>query len=367
MQFDIVANDKATASMAKVEKSAENFGKKLSGSLTMAAAKAGLIIGAIQKIGQVIGDQVDITDQAARLGLDEQVFQRLKFASEQYGASIEDVGKGLVKVNNVLDEAATKGGPNAEVLRALGFAQDEITNRAIKAEEVYGRLAEAIKEAASEEEKFALASRVFGDRMAQTMVPILGDFATFNAMQGKVLTMTNENAKALDNFSERAALAAQDSKALFSNFVGAAIRKLGMGAPIAEAAPKADTEAARARGKAAREALLKAGAKETKPAGVEGLAVTSLQEIGGGIARGPSAMESYAARTAQATETIAANTAGAAAAPQTGSTDVTKPSIPGRVVGSVGDVLRQGMPKATPKAAPDPFTTSRRSGLTRTF
>ncbi len=191
MQFDIVANDKATASMQKVERAAEGFGKKLSGSLTVAAAKAAAILATIQRVGAVIGEQVDVADEAAKLGVSIDTYQRLKFAAEQYNASVEDVAKGLVKVNNVLDEAATKGGPNAEVLRALGFAQDDITNRAIRTEEVYKRLAEAIAEAGSEEEKFALASRVFGDRMAQTMVPILADFDKFNQAQKTVRTMTS--------------------------------------------------------------------------------------------------------------------------------------------------------------------------------
>jgi hypothetical protein len=55
------------------------------------------------------------------------------------------------------------------------------------------------------------------------------------------------------------------------------------------------------------------------------MAVTSLQEIGGGIARGPSTLESFAERTAVATETLAAKT-DETPAPITGGTDITKPS-----------------------------------------
>jgi hypothetical protein len=355
MQFDIVANDKATAAMGKVERSADGFGKKLSGSLTMAAAKAAAILATIQKLGQVIGEQVDVADEAAKLGVSIETYQRLKFAAEQYNASVEDVAKGLVKVNNVLDEAATKGGPNAEVLRALGFAQDDITNRAIRTEEVYKRLAEAIAEAGSEEEKFALASRVFGDRMAQTMVPILADFATFNAMQGKVLTMTDENAKALDNFSERLALASTDAKNLFGGMVGSAIRGLGLDKPIAAPVPEADKEAQRARGKAARDALLKAGAPKAALDKEAGFAVSSLQQIGGGIAKGPGSLESYAARTAIATETIAGNTMGGVKAPPTGGSDITKipPTQGGRTIIDSPNIIKGGLgiaPK-TPRPA----------------
>ena len=353
MQFDIVANDKATASMAKVEKSAESFGKKLGGSLTVAAAKAAAVLAAVNRIGAVLSEQSNVADEAAKLGISIEKYQRYKFVAEQFGMSIEDVAKGFVKVNNVLDEAATKGGPNAEVLKALGFAQDDITNRAIKTEEVYARLAEAIKEAASEEEKFALASRVFGDRMAQSMVPFLNDFETANAMGNKLVTMTDENAKALDNFSERAAMAAADAKNLFAGAIGSAIRGLGLDKPIAAPAPEADKEAQRARGKAAREALLKAGAPKAKE-GVEGLAVTSLQQIGGGISRGPSALESYAARTAVATEAIAGNTAGGVSAPPTGSTDITKipPTQGGRTIIDSSNIIKGGLGLAPKTARP---------------
>jgi len=355
MQFDIVANDKATASMQKVERAAEGFGKKLSGSLTVAAAKAAAILATIQRVGAVIGEQVDVADEAAKLGVSIDTYQRLKFAAEQYNASVEDVAKGLVKVNNVLDEAATKGGPNAEVLRALGFAQDDITNRAIRTEEVYKRLAEAIAEAGSEEEKFALASRVFGDRMAQTMVPILADFDKFNQAQKTVRTMTDENAKALDVFSEKVAAAAADAKALFGGAIGALIRKTGLAdEPPAPVVSEADKEERRKRGQAARDALLKAGGKPAMEKEA-GLAVTSLQQIGGGIARGPTALESYAARTAIATEAIAGNTSGGVSAPPTGASDITKipPTQGGRTIIDSPNIIKGGLgiaPK-TPRPA----------------
>jgi len=347
MQFDIVANDKATAAMGKVERSADGFGKKLSGSLTMAAAKAAAILATIQKLGQVIGEQVDVADEAAKLGVSIETYQRLKFAAEQYNASVEDVAKGLVKVNNVLDEAATKGGPNAEVLRALGFAQEDITNRAIKTEEVYKRLAEAIAEAGSEEEKFALASRVFGDRMAQTMVPILADFATFNAMQGKVLTMTDENAKALDNFSERLALASTDAKNLFGGMVGSAIRGLGLDKPIAAPVPEADKEAQRARGKAARDALLKAGAPKAAMqqdqltmAAIGGASAQTLRGIG---------TKRPEEETAENTRRLVELAAGGAPVADTGSTrgfteaNNAGLSIPGRVILQSPNLLKTGL------------------------
>lgn len=346
MQFDIVANDKATGTMGKVEKSMDGFGKKLGSSMTMAAAKAMAALAAVQKVVQVAGELGDISDEAAKLGVTVETYQRLKFAAEAYGGSVEDVAKGLIKVNNVLDEAATKGGPNADILRALGFAQEEITNRVIESEEVYRRLALAISAATSEEEKFAIASRVFGDRQAQAMVPILADYDKFLQTQKSIRVITDENAKALDDFSEKGSAAMSDFKAMLGSAAGFVLGKMGFGAeaPKPEENP-ADRAAKKARAEAMKNRLLAAGAKPEKTVEkTSGFAVSSLQEIGGGIARGPSALENYAARTAIATETLAGQM-NSTPPPATSSTDITKPSIPGRVIASVGNVLKEGLPK----------------------
>ena len=73
-----------------------------------------------------------------------------------------------------------------------------------------------------------------------------------------------------------------------------------------------------------RDALLASADKAAGPRESQ-MAVTSLQQIGGGVARGASPIESFAERTAIATETIAAKTTETPPAP-TGSTDVTKPA-----------------------------------------
>ena len=353
MQFDIVANDKATPAMGKVEKSMETFGKRLSGSLAGAAVKAGLIMGAINRVIQTAGELGDVADEAAKLGVTVETYQRLKFAAEQYGLSVEDVAKGLVKVNNVLDEAATKGGPNAEILKALGFAQDEITNRVIKSEEVYKRLALAIGEARSEEEKFALASRVFGDRQAQAMVGVLSDYDAFLKTQKNVSVMSSENAKALDDFSEKGSAALNDLKTMLGDVAGAMARKMGFGETTPVPVNPADAEARKTQGQKMRDALLAATATEKKVEKTSGMAVTSLQEIGGGIARGPSALENYAERTAIATETLA-GVATVDTGPVTGGTDITKTVIPGgsKTVMQSNDLVGKGLNLAPRTARP---------------
>jgi hypothetical protein len=151
------------------------------------------------------------------------------------------------------------------------------------------------------------------------------------------------------------AAAAADAKALFGGAIGALIRKTGLAdEPPAPVVSEADKEERRKRGQAARDALLKAGGKPAMEKEA-GLAVTSLQQIGGGIARGPTALESYAARTAIATEAIAGNTSGGVSAPPTGASDITKipPTQGGRTIIDSPNIIKGGLgiaPK-TPRPA----------------
>lgn len=340
MQFDIVANDKATPTMQKAEQGMSRFTQNLIGKYTMIAAKAAIAIAAAQRLFKVISEAGDYADEAAKLGLTAETYQRLKFAAEDYGASVENIAMALKDVNKMLDEAATKGGPNADVLKALGFSQQDIADRAIKAEEVFMRISQAIKEARSEEEKFAIASRIVGDRVAQSMVPILADYENFKRTAGDIKVVTNENAVAFDAFGTKVGKMMTTLKNQAVNALGAAAVKTGF-ISAEEIAPKpADTPEEIARRQKMRDALLAAGAKAAAPK-ESGMAVTTLQQIGGGIARGPSALESFAERTANATETLAgvATTSPAAA---TGGTDITAGGTVGKVIWSTPDIVKGG-------------------------
>ena len=327
MQFDIVANDKASGTMQKAEQGMGRFTQNLIGKYTMIAAKAALAVAAAQRLFKVISEAGDFADEAAKLGLTAETYQRLKFAAEDYGASVENIATALKDVNKMLDEAATKGGPNADVLKALGFSQQDIADRAIKAEEVFMRISEAIKEARTEEEKFAIASRIVGDRVAQAMVPILADYENFKKTAGDIKVVTNENAVAFDAFGTKVGKALTTLKNQAVNALGAAAMKLGV-VTAEDVAPKAaETPEEVERRRKMRDALLAAGGKPAAPK-ESGMAVTTLQQIGGGIARGPSALESFAERTANATETLAARATESPAVPPS-STDITKPTTDG--------------------------------------
>jgi hypothetical protein len=327
MQFDIVANDKATPAMGKVEKSMDGFGKRVGAGFAMAAAKATMLLAAFSKISEFIGKQGDIADEAAKLGLSPELYQRLGFAAKEYGMDVSQVAMALKDVNTLLDKAATKSGPEMKALEALGFSQTDITDRLVSQQDVMARMAEVMKEARTEEEKFALATRMVGARVAQSIVPILSDYENFLKLQQQLTVVTNENAAAYDALGTKINTAGQNIGNFFSNLIGGYARQTGLIDETDLPKPDARTEEQRKRAQQMRDALLAADARDKKEQTdkVSGMAVTSLQAIGGGVARGASPLETYAERTAIATETIAAKTE-ETSPPMTGATDVTKPS-----------------------------------------
>lgn len=326
MQFDIVANDKATGTMRSAEASMEKFTSRLSSNFSKIAMKAAAAYAAISKIGQVFKEGANIADEAKRLNISADLYQRLTIAADLFGASQQELAKGFKDLNKLMDDAATKGkGPEFDALKALGFSDESIINREVKRIEVLQRLADAMAAVSNEEQKFAIASRVLGDKASMALMPILDNFSEFEDIMANATVLTDAQVAALDKTDDALTGIMQKGKTLLQKGIAEATNLVAgqnLEGAIGDAKKSTPEGEARAR------ALLGIGAKPEPGAGVEktsGFAVTSLQEIGGGLARGISPAELFAERTAQATETIAAVvTAAPAAAPS--STDITKPS-----------------------------------------
>jgi hypothetical protein len=354
MQFDIVANDKASGAMRSAEGSMARFSTALMGRFTMLAAKAAVVIGAFRQMSKIITEGGDIADLSRRLGLSIELTQKLQFAMNEFGGSVDDAAKGIKDVNKMLDEAARGKGPQMQTLSILGFSDEEIRNREIKFMQVWDRIAEAIRAASTEEQKFAIASTVFGDRIAQSMVPVLDNFEEFRGYIESADAASARSAVALDAAGTKINMAFQKAKTGIADFFGKAVEKVGL---VSAAEIEGDTRLNKDRaapatdaGRRMAAALLGQGAKAAGAGGAEGtgMAATTLQQIGGGLARGISPAEVFAERTAQATETIAAVVT-ASPAPTTASTDITKSSETSAAATTEGSMSKASMPSPAVK------------------
>jgi hypothetical protein len=326
MQFDIVANDKATGTMRAAEGSMEKFTNRLGTNFTKIAMKAAAAIAVIRSLSGVFNEGANIVDNAKRLNISIDLYQRLSKAAELFGASQQELTKGFKDLNKMIDEAATKGkGEEFKALQALGFSDQEIMNREVKRIEVLERLADAMAAVSDEEQKFAIASRVLGDKAAMALMPILDNFEEFKDVMENAPVLSDAEAHALDQADDARARLTQTVTTGINRAIAGATNLVTSGSLEGAGIPAAPS--ASAEGQARAKALLGVGAQVEKgnTDGGGGLAVTSLQEIGGGLGKGVSITELYAERTAQATETIAAVVT-ASPAPAPSATDITKPS-----------------------------------------
>ena len=349
MQFDIVANDKASGTMSNVDKSMANFGKSVSSQFTMLAGRAVAVYATITKVAAVLNDLGQASDAAARMGLTVEEYTKLKFAAEQYGSSIEEIAKAQKDVNKLMDEAATKpGGDQFKTLQALGFSESDIINRNIKVAEVFERIGEAIKGASSEEEKFAIASRVFGDKISQSMVPVLENYKEFQSVQASATSMSQKSADALDRAGERMTGFFNFVKQLAGEAVGRAVIAMEGPNPVKVVTP--EEKAANANRTAKTRAALLAIGNKPVVGDKTGGEVSSMAAIGGASFRGVNIMGAKPIEEQQLEQlqTIAANTSpsGAMMSPVPGSTDITKGGY--NLVDDINQII--GTPPPKPKS-----------------
>ena len=326
MQFDIVANDKATGTMRAAEGSMEKFTNRLGTNFTKIAMKAAAAIAVIRSLSGVFSEGANIVDNAKRLNISIDLYQRLSKAAELFGASQQELTKGFKDLNKLMDEAATKGkGEQFDALKALGFSDQEIMNREVKRIEVLERLADAMAAVSDEEQKFAIASRVLGDKAAMALMPILDNFEEFKDVMENAPVLSDAEAHALDQADDARARLTQTVTTGINRAIAGATNLVTSGSLEGAGIPAAP--AASAEGQARAKALLGVGAQVEKgnTDGGGGLAVTSLQEIGGGKGTGMTLAEVNAEITARATTAIAeVVTANPAALPS--ATDITKAS-----------------------------------------
>jgi hypothetical protein len=273
-------------------------------------------------------------------------FQKLKFAAEQSGLSIEQLGKGYKDLRNLVKDAgnAAEAGktndPKVGVLKALGFSMDEIKSKGISADEILQRLAISISSLTDEQAKFDAVTSVFGDKIAMDMIPLLSNYNELRENMAKAPYATVEQADQLDRLGDKLDAMALEAQVTAGTAMANA---LGITAGAVGAAPQATMTpgSAEAFGKKTpaqmAQDLINAG---KKPSEGGKMAVSSMAQIGGsayqaaGLVAGKTATD-HLAVIAQNTTTMADNTSGATdgTIPTPSATNFTNPN---------NDLLRTG-------------------------
>jgi hypothetical protein len=175
IEFDIVANDKATGKLSGLKKELSDFGGRIAGMFTATALlDRGLSMAAdaFSKFMQTLKKVGNLNDAAKAAGLTTTEYQKLSAAADEAGLSQESFMKGLKVVKEFIRDAQTEGSKQSKVLKVLGYTQEQVTSGNIDALEVMLKLSAAVEAAKSAQEKYNVAASVLGSK-AQELVPLL--------------------------------------------------------------------------------------------------------------------------------------------------------------------------------------------------
>ena len=179
------------------------------------------LLSAAGLVGMVKGtlDAADnMNDLSQATGVSVEALSRFNKAAAMSGTTIEGVGKGLVKLNKTMVDAATGGKASAATFHALGISVKNADGSLKAADQVMLEVANRFKAMPDGATKTALALRLFGKSGAE-LVPLLNTGG--DAIDKMSTRMTKAFALNADEYNDKLAT------------LGGKVRALGMDLTIA--------------------------------------------------------------------------------------------------------------------------------------
>jgi len=166
---------KAERGLDRLRSSAKSFNADLTARLTGAFAATALLDRGIGMAARTFEKFADIADRAQRAGISAEDFQRLGYAAELSGTSMEAAAKALREIRNATAEAAEGNAKAVESLMRLGFTEAEVRGGNLKSIDVLLKMAQAYKRASTDAERFSVATSIMSARTGSEMMPLLGE------------------------------------------------------------------------------------------------------------------------------------------------------------------------------------------------
>jgi len=332
LQFDIVANDKATGTLKGVQGAASNFAKSIGGMLTgMFALQA-----VVSRVSSFATDSfkwaTELRDVATGIGITTTELQQLEYAAKLSGVEVGKLQKGFLDLRKISRDALGGDDKAIRLMKALGFSQSEIAGGNINIMDTLIRVSGAISAATTEQEKFNIATAIFGDKVAVEMIKALGQVETLKKNIGDTPLMRDEELVKMEKYADEMDKFYANARNFFARGGYAIAKSLTTwgevtksstsDAVLTEATPEAKAAAA-ALGKLSGPAS--AGKSAGAIAGGRGSEqFTALQQIGGAAGFRGAAGKS---EELSALEKIEENTRPGDSVPGNGSTNFTNPGV----------------------------------------
>ena len=205
IEFDIVANDKATGKLSGLKKELSNFGGRIAGMFTATALlDRGLSMAAegFSMFMQTLKDVGNLNDAAKAAGLTTGEYQRLAAAAQEAGLEQQAFMKGLKAVKEFIRDAQTEGSKQSKVLKVLGYTQEQVTSGNVDAMEVMMKLSAAVEGADTAQQKYNVAASVLGTK-AQELVPLLDGMRNAMSRVSEQEIIPQSTIDKMDDFSKK--------------------------------------------------------------------------------------------------------------------------------------------------------------------
>ena len=205
IEFDIVANDKATGKLSGLKKELSDFGGRIAGMFTATALlDRGLSMAAngFSEFMQTLKDVGNLNDAAKAAGLTTGEYQRLAAAAQEAGLEQQGLMKGLKAVKEFIRDAQTEGSKQSKVLKVLGYTQEQVTSGNADAIEVMMKLSAAVEGADTAQQKYNVAASVLGTK-AQELVPLLDGMRSAMSRVSEQEIIPQSTIDKLDDFDKK--------------------------------------------------------------------------------------------------------------------------------------------------------------------
>ena len=182
----LIDTDESDKSLSKTDSSAKKVSQSLGKGITTAAkwgaaittAAVGAASAAGAALGKLVSDTADYADEidkaSLRSSLGAENLQRIKYAAEQSGASLENVEKSAKKLNERLGEVSEGNDKTAEMFEKLGVSVYDSENNLRSSDEVYNETLMKLADMGDTAEATAIGTDLFGKAFTD-LKPLLAE------------------------------------------------------------------------------------------------------------------------------------------------------------------------------------------------
>lgn len=169
-----VSDDAARSAEQNAEKTRQAWSKLGSGLNTLAIGVGSAIAGIGVLISKAAEAGAAIDDVSKQTGVSAREFQRLSFAVQMGGGTVEDTKNSFKFLSKALVDARDSASPAAEAFRKLGLNAGRLNDKSLSTEERFAMLADAFSKVEDSSLRTDLALTIFG-RGGLALVPALSE------------------------------------------------------------------------------------------------------------------------------------------------------------------------------------------------